>query len=351
MTILFYSLGVFFFGFFFNILLLSVSNHRFFDIFYDKNYLKPQSFHSRPIMRTGGISIYLLFFITTVFFQKFEIFFNFLFIMTPIFIIGLIDDVKLKLSPATRLFLIIFFLLINIYLLNINIFNIDIYFLQKLLNEYYFLKLLFISLCFIFLINGSNFIDGFNGLLGIHAIVLIAILNFINYYFNNHELLLIGMIFFSSILSFLFFNFPNARIFLGDSGSYLIGTIIAYLAIETSNQTSNINPFFFSAILFYLFFEVFFSFFRKILINRTSPLKPDKYHLHMILYKNIHNKIKNKNKSNYLTSLIINGFFLLLIIPLMFFFKNSIFCKLYFLTLIIFYLLFYISLNEEKNKN
>ena len=351
MTILFYSLGAFFFGIFFNILLLSVSNHKFFDILYDKNYLKPQSFHSRPIMRTGGISIYLLFFITTVFFQKFEIFFNFLFIMTPIFIIGLIDDVKLKLSPATRLFFIIFFLLIIIYLLNINIFNIDIYFLQKILNEYYFLKLLFISLCFIFLINGSNFIDGFNGLLGIHAIVLISILNFINYYFNNHELLLIGMIFFSSILSFLFFNFPNARIFLGDAGSYLIGTIIAYLAIETSNQTSNINPFFFAAILFYLFFEVFFSFFRKILINRTSPLKPDKYHLHMILYKNIYDKIKNKNKSNYLTSLIINGFFLLLIIPLNFFFKNGLFCKLYFLILIVFYLLFYISLNKEKNKN
>jgi UDP-N-acetylmuramyl pentapeptide phosphotransferase/UDP-N-acetylglucosamine-1-phosphate transferase len=276
-------------------------------------------------------------------------FFNFLYILTPIFIIGLLDDIKLNLSPSARLFFIIFSLLITISSLNINIFDIDIYFLQNFLNEHYFLKLLFVTLCFIFLINGSNFIDGFNGLLGIHAIILITILNFINYYFNNYELLLVGMIFFSSILSFLFFNFPNARIFLGDAGSYLIGTIIAYLAIETSNQTSNINPFFFAAILFYLFFEVFFSFFRKILINQTSPLKPDKYHLHMILYKNIYEKIKNKNKSNYLTSLIINGFFILLIVPLIFLFKNSIFCKLYFLNLIIFYLLFYIWLNKEKN--
>jgi len=348
MTILIYSFSVFFLGVFFNILLLSISNLRFFDILYDINYLKPQSFHSRPIICIGGISIYLLFFTTTIFFQKFEIFFNFLFILTPIFIIGLIDDLKLKLSPSTRLFLIIFSLLIIIHLLNINIFNIDIYFLQKILNEYYFLKLLFVCLCFIFLINGSNFIDGFNGLLGIHSIVLITILNFINYYFNNYELFLIGMIFFSSILSFLFFNFPNAKIFLGDAGSYLIGTIIAYLAIETSNQTYHINPFFFSAILFYLFFEVFFSFFRKILINQTSPLKPDKYHLHMLLYKNIYEKIKNKNKSNYLTSLIINGLFLLLITPLMFLFNSSIFCKLYFLILIIFYLLFYIWLNKQK---
>jgi len=351
MTILFYSLSIFVFGVFFNIFLLSISHLRFFDILYDKNYLKPQSFHSKPVICLGGISIYLLFFITSIFFKKFEIFFNFLFLLTPIFIIGLLDDIKLNLSPSKRLIFITFSLLIIIYSLNINIFDIDIYFLQNFLNEYYFLKLLFVTLCFIFLINGSNFIDGFNGLLGIHAIVLITILNFINYYFNNYELLLIGMIFFSSILSFLFFNFPNARMFLGDAGSYLIGTIIAYLAIETSNQTSNINPFFFAAILFYLFFEVFFSFFRKILINQTSPLKPDKYHLHMILYKNIYEKIKNKNKSNYLTSLIINGFFILLIAPLIFLSKNSIFCKLYFLNLIIFYLLFYIWLNKEKKLN
>jgi len=349
MTILFYSLSTFVFGVLFNIFLLSISRLRFFDILYDKNYLKPQSFHSKPIICLGGISIYLLFFIASIFFNKFEMFFNFLYILTPIFIIGLLDDIKLNLSPSARLFFIIFSLLIIISSLNINIFNIDIYFLQNLLNEHYFLKLLFVTLCFIFLINGSNFIDGFNGLLGIHAIILITILNFINYYFNNYELLLVGMIFFSSILSFLFFNFPNARMFLGDAGSYLIGTIIAYLAIETSNQTSNINPFFFAAILFYLFFEVFFSFFRKILINQTSPLKPDKYHLHMILYKNIYEKIKNKNKSNYLTSVSVNGFFILLIAALIFLFRNSIFCKLYFLNLIIFYLLFYIWLNKEKN--
>jgi UDP-N-acetylmuramyl pentapeptide phosphotransferase/UDP-N-acetylglucosamine-1-phosphate transferase len=350
MTILFYSLNIFFFGLFVNIFILSISHFRFLNILYDKNYLKPQAFHSRPIICFGGISIYLLFFITSIFFRKSEIFFNFLFIITPIFIIGLLDDLKFKLLPSTRLFFIVFTLLITIYSININIINLDFYFLEKFLNKFYFLKLLFICLCFIFLINGANFIDGFNGLLSIHAIVLISIFNVINYCFNNYELLLIGAIFFSAILSFLFFNFPKARMFLGDSGSYLIGTIIAYLAIETSNQTSNISPFFFAILLFYPFFEVFFSFFRKILISQSSPLKPDKYHLHMILFKNINQNIKNKNKSNVLTSLIINVIFLLLIIPSIFIFEVSIFCKLYFLVLIICYLLFYIFLNKDKNR-
>jgi UDP-N-acetylmuramyl pentapeptide phosphotransferase/UDP-N-acetylglucosamine-1-phosphate transferase len=349
MTIIFYFFSTFALGFFFSILLLSISHHKFFDILYDKNYSKPQSFHLKPTICFGGILIYLLFFIAYIFFKKSHIFLNFLFIITPIFIIGLLDDLKFKLLPSTRLFFTILFLSIIIHFLNINIFNIDFYFFQKFLNQYYFLKLLFVCMCFIFLINGANFIDGFNGLLGIHAAILITILNVINYYFNNYELLIIGTVFFSGILSFLFFNFPKARMFLGDAGSYLIGTIIAYLAIETSNQTPNINPFFFASILFYPFFEVFFSFFRKVLINQTSPLKPDKYHLHMLLYKNINEKIKNKNKSNYLTSLIINGLFLLLIIPLMFLLNNSFFCKLYFAILIIFYLLFYLMLKKKYN--
>ena len=351
MTILFYSLSTFLFGFFINIFILSISYLRFFDILHDKNYLKPQSFHSRPIICFGGISVYSLFFIISIFFNKSEMFLNFLFIITPAFVIGLVDDLKFNLSPLIRLFSLIFFLLIAVYLLNINISNIDLYFLEKFLSKYLFLKLLFLCMCFIFVINGSNFIDGFNGLLGIHAIALITILNVINYYFNNYELFLIGTTFFSAILSFLIFNFPKAKIFLGDAGSYLIGSIIAYLAIETSNQTSNINPFFFAVILFYLFFEVFFSFFRKILINKTSPLKPDQYHLHMIIFRNIHEKIKNKDKSNYLTSLIINGVFLLLMIPLIFLFHHSFFCKLYFLILIILYLLLYIFLNKKELKD
>ena len=33
-------------------------------------------------------------------------------------------------------------------------------------------SLIFISLCFLFIINGSNLIDGFNGLLGIHSLII-----------------------------------------------------------------------------------------------------------------------------------------------------------------------------------
>ena len=63
------------------------------------------------------------------------------------------------------------------------------------------------------------------------------------------------------LLSFILFNFPRAKIFLGDSGAYLMGSLIALNVIVTNNLNQNISSFFFCTLLFYIFFEVFFSFF------------------------------------------------------------------------------------------
>ena len=88
------------------------------------------------------------------------------------------------------------------------------------------------------------------------------------------------------LLSFLLFNFPKAKIFLGDSGAYLFGSLAALNAIITNNLNPNYSSFFFCILLFYLFFEVFFSFFRKI-IQKKSPIHPDNKHLHMLTFKKI----------------------------------------------------------------
>ena len=59
------------------------------------------------------------------------------------------------------------------------------------------------------------------------------------------------------LLSFLLFNFPSAKIFLGDSGAYLFGALTSLNTIITNNLNPKISSFFFCTLLFYLFFEVF----------------------------------------------------------------------------------------------
>ena len=135
---------------------------------------------------------------------------------------------------------------------------------------------------------------------------------------------------------------------MGDSGSYLIGSLIALNTIKTYELNFLISPFFFAAILAYLFYEVFFSFIRKA-ISRRSPLKPDNKHLHMLLFNWL---VKNRktNNSNYTTSVVINLSYLILILPLQFFKNDALFCRYWFFLLIILYSFVYFRLYSFSKK-
>jgi UDP-N-acetylmuramyl pentapeptide phosphotransferase/UDP-N-acetylglucosamine-1-phosphate transferase len=117
--------------------------------------------------------------------------------------------------------------------------------------------------------------------------------------------------------------------------------------IKTSIANPEISPFYFCILLFYLFFEVFFSFIRKIVLEKQSPLFSDNKHLHMLLYKILVKKNNNKLKSNYYVSIIINSTYSILIIPSIFMMKNGLFCKYY---SIIFFIIYIFSYKFFSNK-
>ena len=150
-----------------------------------------------------------------------------------------------------------------------------------------------------------------------------------------------------SILNLCLLNFPKAQIFLGDSGAYLVGILIAISTINTNNHYPEVSSFFFCILLFYIFFEVFFSFFRKIFFARQSPLLPDKNHLHMLCYKYLLKKNNKETISNYKVSIYINLIYLLLITPGIIFMNNSIFCRFYFFLLLAIYICFYYLLYKK----
>ena len=144
------------------------------------------------------------------------------------------------------------------------------------------------------------------------------------------------------LLSFLLFNFPHAKIFLGDSGAYLMGSLIALNTIITNNLNPNISSFFFCTLLFYIFFEVFFSFFRKLKQNK-SPIYPDNKHLHMLSYYKI-SLIFGKSKGNFLNSIFINSVYLILVLPGLYFIESPLMSKYWFFILLIIYTIIYVRL-------
>ncbi len=256
-----------------------------------------------------------------------EFLFDYFILSIAIFSLGFLEDIKFKINPNYRLVIMIFALIVFILLSSTTVETVDLNFLNKWMNNRVF-AIAFILLCFLFIINGANLIDGFNGLLAIHLLLINSILFFIN--LNNGQEILTIVITAQIIVlvSFLLFNFPKAQMFLGDSGSYLFGSLIAFNVINTNNANPQISSFFYCILLFYLFFEVFFSFFRKLYL-RKSPLKPDKYHLHMVSYYFLEKSGKFKD-NNYLNSIAINFIYFSLILPAIFFKDNGLLCKYWF---------------------
>ena len=254
------------------------------------------------------------------------------------FLIGFLDDLKINIKPSKRLLAMVFLLFIFIFFLPIKISNVDIQFLKFLMNSHLFSSI-FVLLCFLFVINGANLIDGFNGLLSINLLIINVVLAYINLNSANQEFafLIIGQIII--LLIFLFFNFTNSKIFLGDSGAYLMGSLVALNTIITNNLNPNISSFFFCTLLFYIFFEVFFSFFRKLTQNK-SPFYPDEQHLHMLSYYKI-SSFYGKEKANYINSIFLNLIYLILIIPGLYFIESPSLSRYWFFTLLILYMLTY----------
>ena len=327
-----YLVSLIFAIFIFNLFLSQSLKFRF---LVDNDFKKKQSFHFTMKSNIGGFCIILIllsfnFFISNIFTPI--IFFSLCF-----FIVGFLDDLKIVTSPFIRficLIVIITFMVIN---QKFYVHNFGLYFLQEYLDINILIILTIVSLFLV--INGANLIDGFNGLLSIHILIILITLAFL--FELNFPIILVCIL----LLTFLYFNLIKQNIFLGDSGAYFLGSLTSILIIQTANETINVSPFFFGILLFYLYFETFFSVIRKLLMKK-NPFKPDKNHLHMLLY--LYLKKSKLNSPNNLTGILINISFFVLILPTIFFINNDLFCIVYFIIMHFVYLISYKMLYEKK---
>ena len=253
---------------------------------------------NKNIPLTGGFFIIIVFLL--VLFQENNFF---LISIILIFSLGLFSDLNKIISPNKRLLLQVIIVLFLIIFTNLEINSTRVIILDKFLENNIF-NVFFVSFCVLVLINGTNFIDGLNGLsLGYYFIVTIALLNN-NFYYSNllqgNELLYLSCYLFI----FLILNQSNL-FFIGDSGSYSLGLIFSFLLINVYTVNSNISPFYIILLVWYPCFELLFSILRKFNIN-FSPAKPDIRHLHQLIYNLIKNKYNfSKLKSNNISSILI----------------------------------------------
>ena len=248
---------------------------------------------------SGGIYVLL-------FFYFFETNVELLIFISILFVIGLIADLNLLNSPLKRFIIQICLIVLFIISLNIQIEDVRIDWFNKLLLNNLF-NIFFCSFCFLVLINGSNFIDGNNCLsIGYYFLIFLIII-----YLNYNDLIFFeiekNLFFLILLFILLIFNLLN-KLYLGDSGIYLISIYSGFTLIDIFKSNFYISPYFIAVLLWYPAFEILFSLIRKFK-NKFSPMDPDTMHLHQLIFFYL-NKTKNfkKNWNNSITGLIINSY-------------------------------------------
>jgi UDP-GlcNAc:undecaprenyl-phosphate GlcNAc-1-phosphate transferase len=202
--------------------------------------------HASPVPRLGGIAVYLataivstgVFFVGTAVFVPGHV-------VTPddarmligtfigaslLFLVGLLDDVR-GLPPSAKFIAQVAAALIAYY------FGVRLESATLGYGVGVPVGILSAPLVILWLIgvtNAYNFIDGLNGLAGGIAIVACATVAIVGMTLGNIAVLVPAVALGGAMLGFLHFNFPRARVFLGDSGSMSAGFLLAVLLLKSA---------------------------------------------------------------------------------------------------------------------
>ena len=177
--------------------------------------------------------------------------------LIAITILGLMSDKNILPNPKLRFFIQLIILLQLVYFENLRIDDLKYDFLNHFLANY-FINVFFTIFCIAILINGSNFLDGLNGLLSGYYLIIIFLMFYFGDYNKNittDDKFLYLMLY--SLIIFYIFN-VFGFVYLGDSGSYLISILIGIYLIKFNSLNIYVSPYYIASILWYPAFENFF---------------------------------------------------------------------------------------------
>lgn len=248
--------------------------------------------HSHKIPRFGGFAIFFGFTISMLIWSFLE---NqlmniqyFAAALTAIFMIGMRDDF-MPLKPFVKLLVEAFATLMIMYMGDIRLTSLHGILGIHEINIYWsYAVTIFIV---IVVTNAFNLIDGIDGLAGTLSLLIFAFYGV--WFFLNHNYItaIICFSLIGSLIGFLIYNY-RTFIFMGDSGSLILGFTAATLSISFINQNAVMKETNFlhfispislvACILIYPLFDTLRVFVIR-LLEKRSPFSPDRNHLHHLL--------------------------------------------------------------------
>ncbi|MBU2950253.1 undecaprenyl/decaprenyl-phosphate alpha-N-acetylglucosaminyl 1-phosphate transferase [Tamlana agarivorans] len=252
-----------------------------------------RSSHTRATPTMGGLAFFVALIINLFLFKHIDvdaIGLNLAAALTLVFIIGFKDDLSVS-TPRARLLIEAAAILIVLFHPGFHSSSLDGFLgfsqvPQLIIDALHILIILTI-------INAYNLIDGVDGLASAIGISGFSILALIFHKIDFHFYFILALVLISMLLAFLKYNFSHKKkIFMGDTGSLIIGFCLAFLCLRFLTMDSNLhelfsfkteNKFFLvSGILAVPFFDML----RVIgvrLLQGSNPLTADRNHIHHIL--------------------------------------------------------------------
>jgi len=247
--------------------------------------------HKGSVPIFGGIAIFSGIIFSLLFWADIE---NIQFILVSIlivFFVGVIDDL-LVLSPTKKIVGQIISVLILVFLQELQIDN-----MHGVLGIYElpdWVSVLFTIFVVIVITNGFNLIDGVDGLAGGIGIIASFAFGIIALFMSDipgqGDMAIIAFTLMGALLGFLKYNFHPAKIFMGDTGSLVVGIILSVLAINSIRyglvtdtiKLPNKGPLLAIVILAIPLFDSLRVFVARVIKGR-HPLSPGRGHIHHAL--------------------------------------------------------------------
>ncbi len=239
----------------------------------------------------GGIAIFAGTIFSIILWTPFYVFKDLQYILCAfiiIFLIGAKDDID-PISARNKFLGQTFAALIVVYKARIMLTS--LYGIFGVYDLPFYIGVILSVFTIIVIINAFNLIDGINGLSGSIGALICSVLGAWFLLVDRIDLAIVAFALTGSVIAFLKYNVTPAKIFMGDTGSLLLGLVCSILAIEfiESHRILPEHPYAFKAapsvavgILIFPLFDTLRVFILRIIKGR-SPFSPDRNHIHHLL--------------------------------------------------------------------
>jgi UDP-N-acetylmuramyl pentapeptide phosphotransferase/UDP-N-acetylglucosamine-1-phosphate transferase len=146
-----------------------------------------------------------------------------------------------------------------------------------------------------------NIIDGMNGLASMCCIIMLAGMAYVGQQAGDPVITLIALATIGAIAGFFIWNYPNGLIFLGDGGAYLLGFLLAEVAILLIHRNPEVSPLCPLLMVAYPVMETLFTMYRRRVVRGHAMALPDGIHLHSLVYRRLMRWAVGSNDAKQLT--------------------------------------------------